>query len=87
MKKDLLTVKELAAELRMSPNSIQQSYRREEIPVESLGRMAQFDLAQVRRVMKRNVQGRMLNSTADQPPSANRGALLTGMITGGLKIP
>ena len=33
MKKDLLTVKELAAELRMSPKSIQRAYRKEEIPV------------------------------------------------------
>jgi hypothetical protein len=38
MKKDLLTVKELAAELRMSPKSIQRAYRKEEIPVQlSLG--------------------------------------------------
>jgi hypothetical protein len=33
MKKDLLTVKELAEELRMSPKSIQRSSRKEEIPV------------------------------------------------------
>jgi predicted DNA-binding transcriptional regulator AlpA len=32
MKKDLLTVKELAAELRMSQKSIQRAYRKEEIP-------------------------------------------------------
>jgi len=38
MKKDLLTVKELAAELRMSPKSVQRAYRKEEIPVEWLGR-------------------------------------------------
>jgi hypothetical protein len=67
MKKELLTVKELAAELRMSPKSIQRAYRKEEIPVEWLGRMARFDLAQVRRAMKRNAQGRMrrlnVNST------------------------
>ena len=59
MKKDTLTVKELAAELRMSPKSIQRAYRREEIPVEWLGRMARFNLAQVRRAMKRNGQSRM----------------------------
>jgi hypothetical protein len=45
MKKDLLTVKELAAELRMSPKSIQRAYRKEEIPVQWLGRMARFNLA------------------------------------------
>ena len=34
MKKDLLTVKELAAELRMSVKSIQRGYRKGEIPVQ-----------------------------------------------------
>jgi len=32
MKKELLTVKELAAELRMSPKSIQRAYRKGESP-------------------------------------------------------
>jgi hypothetical protein len=59
MKKDLLTVKELAAELRMSPKSIQRAYRKEEIPVQWLGRMARFDLTQVRRAMVRNGRSRM----------------------------
>ena len=41
MKKELLTVKELAAELRMSLKSIQRAYRKEEIPVQwSLGSLA-----------------------------------------------
>ncbi len=57
--KDLLTVKELAAELRMSPKSIQRAYRKEEIPVQWLGRMARFDLAEVRCAMKRNGRNRM----------------------------
>jgi hypothetical protein len=66
MKKDLLPVKELAAELRMSPKSIQRAYRKEEISVEWLGRMARFNLAQVRRAMKRNGQSclRRLNGTS-----------------------
>jgi predicted DNA-binding transcriptional regulator YafY len=34
MKKDVLTVKELAAELRMSLKSIQRDYRKREIPVQ-----------------------------------------------------
>ena len=59
MKKELLTVKELAAELRMSLKSIQRAYRKEEIPVQWLGRMARFDLAEVRRAMKRNGRSRM----------------------------
>ena len=70
-KKELLTVKELAAELRMSLKSIQRAYRKEEIPVEWLGRMARFDLAQVRRAMKRNAQGRMRRLNGN---SATQGA-------------
>ena len=75
-KKELLTVKELAAELRMSLKSIQRAYRKEEIPVEWLGRMARFDLTQVRRAMKRNAQGRMrrLNGNSNtQGAIAGRG--------------
>ena len=34
MKKELLTVKELAAELRMGQKSIQRAYRKEEIPAQ-----------------------------------------------------
>ena len=59
MKKDLLTVKELPAELRMSPKSIQRAYRKEEIPMQWLGRMARFDLTKVRRAMERNGRSRM----------------------------
>ena len=59
MKKELLTVKELAAELRMSLKSIQRAYRKEEIPVQWLGRMARFDVDKVRLAMERNGQGRV----------------------------
>ena len=34
MKKDLLTVKELAAELRLSSKAIQRAYRKQEMPVQ-----------------------------------------------------
>ena len=72
MKKDLLTVKELAAELRMSPKSIQRAYRKEEIPVQWLGRMARFDLVKVQRAMERNGRSRMrrLNGNSRQPRAA-----------------
>ena len=68
MKKELLTVKELAAELRMSAKSIQRAYRKGEIPVKWLGRMARFDLAKVHRAMDRNGRGRMrrLNGNSTQ---------------------
>ena len=74
MQKDLLTVKELAAELRMSPKSIQRAYRKEEIPVQWLGRMARFNLAHVQRAMARNGRSRMrrLNGTST-PQGATAG--------------
>jgi len=59
MKQELLTVKELAAELRMSVKSIQRAYRSGEIPVQWLRRMARFDLETVRQAMERNGQGRV----------------------------
>ena len=65
MKKELLTVKELAAELRMSPKSIQRAYRKGEIPVKWLGRMARFDLAKVQRAMERNGRSRMRRLNGD----------------------
>ena len=46
MKKELLTVKELAAELRMSVKSVQRAYRSGEIPVQWLRRMARRRFAQ-----------------------------------------
>ena len=68
MKKELLTVKELAAELRMSAKSIQRAYRKGEIPVQWLGRMARFDLVKVQRAMERNGRSRMrrLNGNSTQ---------------------
>ena len=59
MKRDLLTVKELASELRMSPKSIQRAYRKGDIPVQWICRMARFDLAKVRRAMERNGRSRI----------------------------
>lgn len=76
MKKELLTVKELAAELRMSLKSIQRAYRKEEIPVQWLGRTARFNLAKVQRAMERNgrIRMRRLNGTATaQGATAGRG--------------
>ena len=70
-------MKELAAKLRMSLKSIQWAYRKEEIPVEWLGRMARFDLAQVRRAMKHNAHGCMrrlngISTMQDATAGANR---------------
>ncbi len=65
MKKELLTVKELAAELRMSPKSIQRAYRKGEIPVQWLGRMARFDLAKVGRAMEQKAKSMPWTPTRD----------------------
>ena len=70
-KKELLTVKELAAELRMSVKSIQRAYREGDIPVQWLRRMAQFNLAKVQRAMERNGRSRMRRLTGN---SATQGA-------------
>ena len=61
-------VKELAAELRMSSKSIQRAYRKGEIPMQWLGRMARFDLAKVQRALERNGRSRMrrLNGNSKQ---------------------
>ena len=68
MKRELLTVKELAAELRMSVKSIQRGYRSGEIPVQWLRRMARFDLVKVRRVMARNGRSRMPRLNGNSTP-------------------
>ena len=68
MKNELLTVKKLASEFRMSMKSIQRAYRNGEIPVQWLGRMARFDLTQVRRAMVQNGRSHMrrLNGNSTQ---------------------
>jgi len=77
MKKELLTVKELAAELRMSPKSIHRAYRKGEILLQWLCRMARFNLAKVRRAMEGNGRSRMrrLNGTSTQRQMARRAGL------------
>ena len=59
VKRVLLTVKELAAELWTSVKSIQRAYHKGEIPVQWLGRMASFDVDQVRIAMERNGRNRV----------------------------
>ena len=68
MEKELLTVKKLASELRMSMKSIQRAYRKGGIPVQWLGRIARFDLTQVRRAMVQNGRSHMrrLNGNSTQ---------------------
>jgi len=58
-------VKELAAELRMSVKSIQRGYRKGDIPVQWMCRMARFDLAKVRRAMVKKAQAMPWTPTRD----------------------
>ena len=77
-KKELLTVKELAAELRMSLKSIQRAYRKGEIPVQWLGRMARFNLAKVQRAMERNGRSRMLRLNGNTTTQGATGGAAAG---------
>ena len=61
-------MRELAVELHMSPKSIQRAYRKEEILVEWLDRMARFDLAEVRCAVKRNGRNRMRRRNGTSTP-------------------
>jgi len=59
MKPPRLSVKELAAFIGVSTDSIRRAYRNGEIPVQWLCRMARFDVDKVRLAMERNGQGRV----------------------------
>ena len=97
MKKDLLTVKELAAELRMSPKSIQRAYRKGEIPVQWLCRMAGSiwrksngrrnrteEAACVVSTAHRNSRARQAARTTEKSPDGKTGAGFPGFLTEGL---
>ena len=83
MKKELLTVKELAAELRMSVEFVQRAYRSGEIPVQWLRRMARFDLAKVQQAMERNGRSRVLrlNTKSEHAVRARRHAPTVRSVT------
>ncbi|SLM48044.1 protein of unknown function [Nitrospira japonica] len=70
--KALLNVKELASALGVSVKSVQRAYRKQEIPVQCLCRMALFDLDDVRRAMTRN--GKRRFDTSEVKADKERGA-------------
>jgi hypothetical protein len=97
-KKGLLTVKEQAAEFRMSPKSSQRAYSKEEIPMQLLGSWLVSISQIVQRAMAHNGRSRIRRytagrdrrprpaaRTAETPPDGNTGALPTGTVTGGLE--
>ena len=99
MKTSDLSVKELAAFIGVSTDTIRQAVRKGEIPSTRVGTAYRFDLHQVRHQMERNAVvrlqrgGRPARRAAragraqdDQPPSGKTGALPTQIVTGGLRI-
>jgi len=98
MKRSDLSIKELAAFIGVSTDTIRRAVRKGELPATRVGTAYRFDLRQVRHQMERNAVVRLQRGSArapggiagraqaDQPPSGNTGALPTGIVTGGLRI-
>ena len=98
MKTADLSIKELAAFIGVSTDTVRRAVRKGELPATRVGTAYRFDLRQVRHQMERNAVVRLSKGSvrapggtagraqADQPPSGNTGALPTGIVTGGLRI-
>jgi len=91
MKKKNLSIKELAAIIGVSTDTIRRAVRKDEIPATRVRTALRFDLHQVLTCMQRNAEAKFGARSAcaqgDPPPSGNTGALPTGIVTGGLRIP
>jgi excisionase family DNA binding protein len=99
MKTKTLSIKELAAYLGVSTDTIRRAVRNGEIPATRVRTALRFDLPEVLTCMRRNAEtrfgarsacapgGSAGRAQADQPPSGDTGALPTGIVTGGLRIP
>ena len=84
-----LSIKELAAIIGVSTDTIRRAVRKGEIPATRVGTALRFDLRKVSAQMQRNGRGSYRNDTAsapggtagraqaDQPPDGNTGAWLT----------
>jgi excisionase family DNA binding protein len=98
MKTSDLSIKELAAFIGVSTDSIRRAVRKAEIPATRVRTALRFDLQEVLTCMQRNAEARFgaRSSSApggtagraqdDPPPSGDTGALPTGIVTGGLRI-
>lgn len=99
MKPSDLSTKELAAIIGVSTDTVRRAVRKGEIPSVRVGAAYRFDLRKVSSQMERNAilcltrrsasapGGTAGRAQADPPPSGNTGALPTGIIPGGLRIP
>ena len=93
-----MSVKELAAFIRVSTDTIRRAFRKGEIPAIRVKTALRFDLDEVLRYMQRNAEVRYGTKAcaADgirrprtgtlSPRTGNTGALPTGLITGGPRI-
>jgi len=93
-----LSIKELAAYVGVSTDTIRRAVRKGALPATRVGTAYRFNLRQVRHQMERNALvhlqkgsasapgGTAGRAQADQPPAGNTGALPTGIVTGGLRI-
>ena len=98
MKTSDLSIKELAACIRVSTDTIRRAVRKGELPSTRVGTALRFDLRKIRAQMQRNAAirfgarsasapgGTAGRAQANQPPVGNTGALPTGIVTGGLTI-
>ena len=98
MKTSDLSIKELAAYIGVSTDTIRRAVRKGEIPATRVRTALRFDLQKVRTCMERNAEAKFgTRSTSapggtagraqdDPPPSGNTGALPTGIVTGGPRI-
>jgi excisionase family DNA binding protein len=99
MKTKHLSIKEFAAVIGVSTDAIRRAVRNGEIPATRVGTAYRFDQREVLTCMRRNAEakfgarsasapgGSAGRAPADPPSSGNTGALPTGSVTGGLRIP
>ena len=98
MKTADLSIKELAAFMGVSTDTIRRAVRKGEIPATRVRTALRFDLHKVLTCMRRNAEAKFGarsarapggiagRAQANQPPFGNTGALLTGIVTGVLFI-
>ena len=99
MKTKHLSIKELAAFIGVSTDTIRRAVRKGEIPATRVRTALRFDLQKVSTYMRRNAKAKFGarsasapggiagRAQANQPPSGDTGALPTGIVTGGPRIP
>ena len=93
-----LSIKELAAYIGVSTDTIRRAVRKGEIPATRVKTALRFDLHKVLTCMRRNAEAKFGTRSAsapggtagralgDPPPSGKTGALPTEIVTGGPRI-